>query len=117
MPARVNEDRDACDVRRRIEQAVDRRIRAEQRRVPRGQKGGQRNAGAAQQRREVVAHEIATATLPTAYSEDQVPADDPRDEFTQRGVRIGVGAACLRESSTRVPRSRVPQARMRHPAG
>ena len=39
---------------------------------------------------------IATAMLPDRVFQNQVPADDPRDQLPQRRVRIGVGASRLR---------------------
>ena len=38
-------------------------------------------------------HAEATVAQPIAYSENQIPADDPGENFAERGVGVGVGAA------------------------
>ena len=93
----VDEDRDAGDVRRGIEQPVHVGVRAEERGAIAGrQPDGQRDADAAHQRREVVAPRDGDGDVADRVLEDQVPADDPRDELAERRVRVGVGAAGLR---------------------
>ena len=93
----VDEDRNAGDVRRRVEQPVDLRIGAEQRRAIAGrQPDRQLDAEAAQQRVEVVAPRDRDGDVADGVFENQVPADDPRDQLAERRVRVGVGAAGLR---------------------
>ena len=80
-----------------FKQAVDLRIRAEQRRAIAGrQPDRQPGPEAAQQRVEVVAPRNGDGDVADGVLEDQVPADDPRDQLPHRRVRIGVGAARLR---------------------
>ena len=78
--------------------AVHRRIRAEQRRaVAVRQPGGKLDAEARQQRGEVAAPGDRDRDVADRVLEDQVPADDPRDQLAERRVRVGVGAAGLRD--------------------
>ena len=49
-----------------------------------------------EQRVEVVAPRDRDRDVADGVFEDQIPADDPRDELTERRVRVGVGASGLR---------------------
>ena len=107
----VEEDRDAGDARRGLQQAVDGRIGAEERRaIAVRQPVGQVDAEAGEQRVEVAAPRDRDRDVADRVLEDQVPADDPRDQLAERRVRVGVGAARPAESSTPAPRSRAPRA-------
>ena len=93
----MNQDRNAGDAWRRREKAVNLRIRAQQRRpVARRQPDRQLDTEAAYQRVEVVAPRDRDGDIADGVFQDQVPADDPRDELAQRGVGIRVRAARLR---------------------
>ncbi len=94
----VDQDRDAGDVRRRLQQPVHRRIGAEQRRAVAGrQPRPAARAEAAEQRLEVVAPGDRHRDVADGVLEDQVPADDPGDELAERRVGVRVGAAGLRD--------------------
>ena len=94
-----------------VEQPVDLRIGAEQRRAVAGrQPHRQRDAEAAQQRVEVVAPRDRDRDVADGVFENQVPADDPRDQLAERRVRVGVGAARLRNHRRQL---RVAQPRQR----
>ena len=49
-----------------------------------------------QQRREVIAPRDRDRDVADGVFENQIPADDPRHQLAERGVRVGVGAAGLR---------------------
>ena len=94
----VQQDGNAGDPRRRLQQPVDRRDRAEERRaIAVCQAVGQRNPEPGEQRREIAAPGDRDRDVADRVFENQVPADDPRDELAQRRVRVGVGAAGLRD--------------------
>src|SRR6185369_841656 len=46
---------------------------------------------------EVIAPRDRDGDVPNGILEDQIPSDDPRDEFAKRRVGIGVRTACLRD--------------------
>ncbi len=113
----IDQDGDAEDVRRGLQQPVDRRIGAEQRgAVAGGQPLRKDDAESAQQRVEIIAPGNRHRDVADGVFENQIPADDPRHQFAQRGVGVGVGAARLRESWRPVRRSTARPARRRRPA-
>ena len=94
----IDQDGNAEDVRRRAQQPVHLRIGAEQRgAVTGGQAQRQGDAEAAQQRIEIIAPGNRHRHVADGVFQNQVPADDPRHQFAQRGVGVGVGAARLRD--------------------
>ncbi len=93
----VEQDRDAHQARRGLQQPVDLRVRAEQRgpvavRQPRRELDPE----AGEQRREVAAPGNGDRDVADGVLEDEIPADDPGDQLAERRVGIGVGAARLR---------------------
>ena len=61
-----------------------------------GQPGRQLDAESGQERREVAAPGDRHRDVADRVFEDQIPADDPGDQLAERRIRIGVGAARLR---------------------
>ena len=95
----VDEYRYTGDVRRRVQQPVDLGIRTEKRGAITGGEPLRQDdagAGARQQRLEVVTPGDGDRDVADRVLEDQIPADDPRDQFAERRVRVGVRAARLR---------------------
>ena len=93
----VEEDRDAGDARRGVHQRLHRRIGAERDgAIAVRQPARQVDAEAAEQRVEVAAPGDGDGDVADRVLEDQIPADDPRDQLAERRVRIRVGAARLR---------------------
>ena len=85
-------------VRRRLQQAMDVGVRAEERRPVAGRQPWRKGeADAPQQRGEVVAPGDRDGHVADGVLEDQIPPDDPRDELSERRVRVGVRAARLRD--------------------
>ena len=79
------------------QQAVNLRIGAEQRRPIAGRHPDrQRDAEIPQQRLEVVAPGDRDRDVADGVLENQIPADDPRDQLAERRVGVRVGAARLR---------------------
>ncbi len=107
----VHQDGDAGHVRRRLQQAVDVRVAAEQRRAVAGREPGRKlHADPAHQRREVVAPRDRHGDVAHRVLEDQVPADDPGHRLAQRRVGVGVGRPGLRDHRRQL---RVAQRRQR----
>ena len=95
----MDHDGNAGNVRRirALQQAVDRRIGAQQGRAIAGrQPRRHHDADPLQQRIEVVAPRNRDRDVADRVLEDQVPADDPCDQLAERRVRIDIGAARLR---------------------
>ena len=93
----VDQDRNAGDVRRGLEQAVHVRVRAEERGAIAGvSHAGRSHADAAQQRLEVVAPRDRDGDVADGVLENEIPADDPRHQLAERRVGVGVGAPGLR---------------------
>jgi len=57
---------------------------------------GERDTEAAHERREVATPGDSDRDISNRVLEDQIPADHPGDELTERGVGVGIGAAGLR---------------------
>ena len=94
----MDDDRNAGDVRRRLQQAVHRRVGAQERRPIAGREPRRkRDAEAAEQRVEVVAPRDRDRDVADGVLEDQIPADDPGDQLSERRVRVGVRASRLRD--------------------
>ena len=82
----------------RLQEGVDRRIGTEERRpVAVSQEVRQMDAEHGEQRREIAAPCDRDRDVADRVLQDQIPADDPRDELPQRGVRVRVGAPRLRD--------------------
>jgi hypothetical protein len=93
----VDEYRYAGEPRRRVHQGLHRRIGTERdRAVAVRQPSWQIDADAGEQRIEVAAPGDRNGDVANRVLEDQIPADDPRDQFTERRIRIRVGTPRLR---------------------
>ena len=93
----VDEDRKAGNPWCRLEQAVHGGVGAQKRRpVTSRQKRRQHDTETLQQRREVIAPGNRDGNIADGVFQNQIPADDPRHQFAERGVGIGVGASGLR---------------------
>ena len=94
----VEQDRDAQDARGRLEESVNRGIRREERRpIPVREPVRQRDPEPREQRREIAAPGNRDGNVADGVLQNQVPADHPRDQLAERGVRIGIRAPRLRD--------------------
>ena len=107
----VNQDRHTRDMRRGRKQPMHLRIGAEKRGAVAGRHPhGQLQAETAQQRIEIVAPRNRDRDVADRVLENQVPADDPRNELAKRRVRVRIGAPRLRNHGGQF---RVAQTRQR----
>ena len=93
----VDENRDAGEPRRGVHQRLHRRIGTERdRTVAVRQPPWQIDADAGEQRIEVTAPRDGDRDVADGVLEDEIPADDPRDQLAERGVRVRIRTARLR---------------------
>jgi hypothetical protein len=95
----VHQDRDTADVRGGVQKRLEGRIgRGEQHlAISVHQPRGQGDTGAREEGDEVAAPGDGDGNVPHGVLEDQVPADDPRDDLAERGVGVRIGAPGLRD--------------------
>src|SRR5438874_117794 len=94
----VDQDRDAGDVGRGLEQTMHGGVGGEERRsVSRREPYRKLSVEAPEQRREIVRPGDRHGDVADGVLEDQVPPDDPRDQLSQGRIRVGVGAPRLRD--------------------
>ena len=94
----VEQDGDAGDIRRGLQQRHQRRIAAGLHGpVAVRQPARHRDAEPREQRHEIAAPADRHRDVADRVLEDERPADDPGDDLAERRVRVGVGAAGLRD--------------------
>ena len=85
----IENDRNAENMRRAGEQARNSRGRP----VIGGDPVGNRDAEARDERLEIIAPADGDSDIADGVFDDQVPSDDPGNQFAERGIGIGICAA------------------------
>ncbi len=88
----IEDDRNAENVRRAVEQTRNSRSGP----IIGGEPVGNRDPEARDERLEVIAPADGDGDIADRVFDDQVPADDPGNQFAERGIGVGIRAARYR---------------------